>query len=543
MKQLPQDDRNVGGMAESQLENWAHQVGITPNKVSHDKEGWDYFLQFPFETNISAPTLDQRSSRIECLIQVKGTDTDKRRESISLSNWERLVRSPLPSFFLVINYASQNQPSEAHLIHVNKRWIESVLHKLRKLRPEEAKKLYSKTLDLTWMKIEKLDSFDGEGLKKAILSYVNVGMAEYCKEKLEIQKNAGNPIPSLLEITSVFNSEEEYWNSLIDFAIGLKKELPTSKMILKEDIRFGIPASVREETEGLISITRQPLIECNITFKNGLNTLVSSFPAELYSPYWFFNGQEIPKIYFKERAVFEIGNVIIRSFNHEASVNLNFAQAKPRKSIADHANLWQVILIISELSGITVEITSKDNLLLGSGKLNSPLESNLLDRSLLEIAHIVDNAYFVARNFNFPIGKEVHLSQIMKQEKVLSELRQLCDVNFQINALEGAVRAEAKLTEEVAVPLVRRIIFDDVSLLVAVAVAGQINIINVMDDGWEKYAIEKPRRVIQKHMIISNDNFSNEHVEKMLNEIIEKLDAQGVDTIISEDYGQENLGQ
>ena len=535
--------RNLGGMAEAKLEDWAHQVGITPNKTKYDKEGWDYFLQFPYETDLSVLTLDQRASRIECLVQVKGTDSQQARKSISLSNWERLVRTPLPSFFLVINYRSRNQPSEAYLIHIDKKWIESVLHRLRELGPEEVHNLHSKTLDLSWAKKEQLDSLDGEGLRRAILSHVSTGMAEYCKEKLEIQKNAGDPIPVLLQFTSVFDSEEEYWNSLIDFAIGLKENLLTSKLVVKEDIRFGIPASIQEKTEGLLSITRQPVIECVITFKNELNTLVSSFPADLYAPNWFFPGRKIPKIYFKERVVFEIGDAIIRPFNNEASVNFRFREAKPIRSIVDHANLWRLVLIVNELSGFTIEITGEDNLVIGSGKLGSPLEANLLDEGLLGIAHAVDNAYFVARYFNFPINKEVHLDQIMMQEKGLSELRQVCDVNNQINAVGGAVRAEAELTEEVAIPIIRRIVFDDICLLVVVVVAGQFTITDVLDNDWQDFVIEKPRRILQRHLIISNDDFSINHVDELLNEIIEKLDAQGIDTIISEEKDQKNAGE
>lgn len=529
-------DRNLGGMAEARLEDWAHQVGITPNKTKYDKEGWDYLLQFPYEADRSVLTLDERASRIECLVQVKGTDSKKARNSISLSNWERLVRTPLPSFFLVINYRSHNQPSEAYLIHIDKRWIESVFHRLRELGPEDAQNLHSKTLDLSWTKKEQLDSLDGEGLRSAILSHVNVGMAEYCKEKLDIQKNAGDPIPVLLEFTSAFDSEEELWNSLVDFAIGLKENLLTSKLIIKEDIRFGIPASIQEKTEGLLSITRQPVIECIITFKNELNTLVSSLSADLYAPNWFFPERKIPKIYFKERVVFEVGDAILRPFNNEATINFRFGQAKSRKSIVDHANLWRLILIANELSGFTLEIIGKDNLVIGSGKLGSPLEANILDEDLLDIAHAVDNAYFVARYFNFPINKEVHLDQIMMQIKELSELRQLCDVNNQIRTARASVGTDVELTEEVAIPIVRRIVFDDISLLIVVAVAGQFTVTNELDNDWQNLVIEKPRRVLQRHLIISNDDFSSNQVDNLLDEITKNLDTQGIDMLREENY-------
>src|SRR5882724_10479121 len=41
--------RSVGKMGESVFEQWAHQVGIVPNKVQRDETGWDYFIEFPHE--------------------------------------------------------------------------------------------------------------------------------------------------------------------------------------------------------------------------------------------------------------------------------------------------------------------------------------------------------------------------------------------------------------------------------------------------------------------------------------------------------------
>lgn len=358
-------------------------------------------------------------------------------------------------------------------------------------------------------------------------------MAEYCKAKSDIRNNAGDPASSLLEITWVFNSEEEHWKTLIDFAIGLKENIPAPKLVIKEDVRFGIPISVREETDWLLSITKQPVIECVLTFKNETNTLVSSFLAEFHAPYWFFKGHEIPKKYFKQRVVFEIGDAIIAPFNNEASINLKFKQANPNKNMVEHANLWRLVMIIYEPSGFTVEITSKDNISLGSGKLASLLETNVFEDGLLEIAHAVDNMYFIARHFDFPLNKVIHLGQIIAQEKILFELRQVCDINNQIDAVEGTVSTKGKILTEIAVPIIKRVIFDDTSLLVAVAVAGQITLTDVLDNNWQKFVINKPRRIIQRSLTIPNDKFSSELVEKMLNDITDKLDEQGIDIIVS----------
>lgn len=393
-------------------------------------------------------------------------------------------------------------------------------------------------MDLTWNEENKIELLDGAGLKKSILAQISEGMDTYFKQKLEARENAGDPTPALFKFTASFDSEEKFWNTLVDFAIGIKEDIPISKLILQEDVRFGIPASVKEEAEGLLSITKQPVIECVITFRNDLNTLVSSFPAEFHAPYWFFKGQEIPKVYFKERIVFEIGEAIIRPINREATVNFKFLQAKHQRSLAEHANLWRVILIINEISGFMIEVTSKDNLSLGLGKLTSPLDVNSLDPELLEFARMVENAYFIARYFNFPTDKAVHLDQILKQKVIFSELRMMCDINHQINSVEGMIKVGAKLTQEVAAPIIRRVIFGDVSLLVVIVVAGQGIFIDTIDDDWQKYIIEKPRRILQQHATILNKEFSAKHIKALLDEITEKLDAKGIDIIIDDEIIQ-----
>jgi len=134
--------------------------------------------------------------------------------------------------------------------------------------------------------------------------------------------------------------------------------------------------------------------------------------------------------------------------------------------------------------------------------------------------------------FDFPITKEVDLVQIIKQRERFSVLRQVCDVNYPIQEVEATVAGDANLTEEVAVSMVRRIVFDDTSLVIVVVVSGTINTTNLLDNGFKKIVVVKPRRILQKHLVILNEKFSNGKVEKMLNEIAEEFDKKGVDLII-----------
>ncbi len=87
--------RDLGNLGESEVQRWAHQRGIVPNRVYYDKKGWDTFLEFPrvqSANKIQQHPLDIRPPEISCKVQVKSTDKRIGKiKSIKLSNWERMI--------------------------------------------------------------------------------------------------------------------------------------------------------------------------------------------------------------------------------------------------------------------------------------------------------------------------------------------------------------------------------------------------------------------------------------------------------------------
>ena len=521
--------RNLGGLGESDLERWSHQVGITPNPVKNDVEGWDYLLQFPFGQDLNLPTLDQRTARVECLVQVKATDSDRRRLAISLSIWEKLVRSPIPAFFLVIEYAGQSEPQNSFLIHVGNEWIESVLKRLRALKAEEAGNLHKKKLDLTWNEADKLDSNNGDALKSAVLNTMSMSMAQYAKNKLSFLESAGAPVPYRLKITSMFETEQDYWEQLVDFAIGVSDELPSSSIEIDEDVRFGIAAKTRELKEGLLSVTRRPVIPSKLVFERNSDQHQCEFQCQLYSPNWFLLGREIPEQYVKHRAVFEVGEAIINPFTSKADFRFEFSEAREVCSISEHTNTWRLVFILADPAGFTLKLMGNDGRAIGSGiptgKLNPSSE-------LLYYASVVDCAYFVARFFDFPLAKDVQLEQILSQGKSLLQLRQVCDLNSWIDAASGYVQNASALSDEIAQTSIHRILFDDLSLLVVAAIGGQLVLLDEVDKDYQKYDIRKPRRLAQESLIISTKDFELSTLDMLVEKVVSTMDKRGIDTVV-----------
>lgn len=531
-------DRDIGGLAEADLVRWTRQVGITPNKSGLDLEGWDYLLQFPFAEPPEGTTLDRRPARIECLVQVKGLEAARTRKSIKLSNWEKLVRSPLPAFFLVIDYGTQNDPGEAYLVHVGEEWIGKVLRRLRKLSAQDAEKLHQKTLDLTWGEADRLPALDGVGLMNAIKAYVGDDLDEYQRRKLEIREVAGDPVPAQMHISLAFRSEEELWTELVDFAIGLRSEIPTSGMTIEKDIRFNVPAErIHYDSDGMVQVGDRPTTPGKLVLRNEASTLRSVFPAKVYEPYWFFPRTTIPQEYVKKRVSFEIGDAIVRPESNDGSLNIHFSQAKEFQSLREHANLWRVVSILQEaLRGpAVIEIQDTEGNTVASGRLPNPYGAQL-DERLLEAARAVDNLWFVARQFDISPETKMALIHILQQQLVTEQLRHLCDSNYVFDAIVGEVDGEEVengfFESAAAFPFLRRVVFGSISIVVAVAVAGPLARRMAESTDRVGFKVEGPRRVLLRHYVVQdNDEEDRRLEERLLKELTEELESGGYEVI------------
>jgi len=238
--------RDVGEIGESVLAQWAAQVGITANRVQRDRTGWDFLLELPYgyhEGPAHVP-LDRKVGPVQCLVQVKSTDSQPRRWAIKLDNWMRLVQSPLPAFVLVLEFEGSNECKGAYLVHVGDAVIRRVLQRVRELSVSSPELLlHTKTHALRYGKEDALNSRDGAGLLQGIVSHVGA-MVPYVAGKQKTVKSIGYEVGGqfiqaqlcLPEIDSGASPDER----LVDWSLGLvtgAKIAPGAKVY---DERFGI---------------------------------------------------------------------------------------------------------------------------------------------------------------------------------------------------------------------------------------------------------------------------------------------------------------
>ena len=94
--------RDVGKRGEGILQSWASEEDASLTKTDDDRWGWDFLLEFPIQRTSVGAEPDKEEEVYRCLIQVKSTSSSDRSCQVKMSNWRRLVETPLPAFFLVL---------------------------------------------------------------------------------------------------------------------------------------------------------------------------------------------------------------------------------------------------------------------------------------------------------------------------------------------------------------------------------------------------------------------------------------------------------
>lgn len=236
--------RDVGEIGENVLGQWAAQVGITANRVQRDRTGWDVLLELPTEvSSVNAP-IDYRPHPVQCLVQVKSTDERPGLWAIKLDNWFRFITTPLPAFFLILEFDGEKDCQRAFLVHVDEVLIRKVLTRVRKLSvslPQVA--LHTKTMSFPYGIEHVLASNDGTGLLNAIKHHVGIA-AKYVLAKQDLLRSIGYEhgrelIVAQLGLPKV-DQHKSLDDALVDWSLGLAKDAVIAPGAKVYDDRFGI---------------------------------------------------------------------------------------------------------------------------------------------------------------------------------------------------------------------------------------------------------------------------------------------------------------
>jgi len=313
--------RDLGVMGESAFSLWCSSIGLVANSSKIDKTGWDFWVEFPLNQSADLPA-DMLPAPIECKVQVKATDQNKRKTQIAVSNLHRLAKAPVPTFICFIEFDGKNEAQAAYLVHIGKNIIEQILKRIRELEVKGVvKKLNKRSITINYSNKDKLKYTDGASLKESIERCVPQGPEEYIKTKNNLLKTLGFETGS--GHFNVILSGKDPITDMVDLTLGLRKELSVDKFTGRH-LRFGIlsPKPFVENERGLLYITDvKPFTKAEVIFKEYEFSAGISFPTELYVSQ--FN-KFVPDEFFKLRAKGKFFEIVVEPFKKKAHYTFCF---------------------------------------------------------------------------------------------------------------------------------------------------------------------------------------------------------------------------
>lgn len=241
----------LGPLGESHFRCLCSREGIVASKPDNDVHGWDFFVQFNPRSGYSRNIpLDRVEPIIQCLVQVKTTKRGSRPPSIpmKLSNWQKLTMNPLPAFIFVVVMNQKNQPDVMYLSHIGKDRICEVLRRLRH-HTNGTKPLDKLSMNFSPTPNDELgtDASDTPIIDQ-IIRFVGRSSTDYASEKKNILASVGYDDT---RTAMTFSCKVE---DMVDATVGIRETLSVTDLRMREDIRFGIPASEQYQKKSEIRI-------------------------------------------------------------------------------------------------------------------------------------------------------------------------------------------------------------------------------------------------------------------------------------------------
>jgi hypothetical protein len=410
-------------MGENTLRLWGSQRDITVNKAEEDKAGWDFLLEFPLtdsELPIALP-LDKAPYPLRCFVQVKSSDNRSGKWQVKLDNWVRLIRNPLPTFFLVLEFDEQDSCQQAYLVHVDEHYIAAVLKRLRELPKSEADSLHKKSIQFTYGDEHRLKTLDGSGLIDAIKKNVRINPEDYATKKAEINARLGYEEGSTkfnfkFRLPAGVTDPQEYF---VDFLLGL---VPSLDVVRGEarDVRFGIsyPSSMFPDiSEGSIQVEPKPISPGTIRIKTSDHSRELQIAADVYAPPLDI----IDEKYLKVRFAVPFFNLFYWPNQAErSSFSYDFPDVQTTYRLSELSSFAELLLLFDEVSSqegllfLELLLTSKR---LGSGQLAPKITMSDASRQVLNAIH---HASMIAKYFDLPPQSEVRIIDLLRQTDPLT---------------------------------------------------------------------------------------------------------------------------
>ena len=476
--------------------------------------------------------MDIRPPEISCKVQVKSTDKQVGKiKGIKLSNWERMVKSLLPCFFVVVEFDGKVDAQRAYLVHVGKYWIGKTLEKLRELEAEAGKPLHKCTMQLTYSESDKINSPNGKALEDAIRKHIGDDLQAYFMKKREWKNNVGYDEYRLkVHLTLPKMSYASTMETLVDFGIGVTKEVNLDSLSV-EEVRFGIPRSLHPDIEPVnpkITVGEAPPAgEADVVITGEEGSILFQDSFTYYSPGNLF--PFIPFEYWKLRFSSEIMSFILSMKDHRVNVNLNLFQSENRIHISKLSKAANFI----KHSAVSENVTFKMEITINNRTDELNIHSSdfpPINDQLNKILSIIETAGTVFSGFDQFADIEVTSTELMSQSITLMMMKRFSDEE-QVAHISSIIdsKEDIDLTSLAFINCLYAAFGKKVFVLSGY-ISGQGKI-NAEDEGF-RVTIENGMGRCIKKRLMSKNTFKKFSMDNFADESFKVLDEQGVQSVI-----------
>lgn len=476
-------------MGESQLVSWCAQRGISANKAHPDRTGWDFLVEYPADADDTV-ALDKQPAPIQCLVQVKATDGTSGRCNVKLTNWWRLVKTPLPAFFLVFEFDGHDTCQRAYCIHVWERQIKRVLKTLRKLTASgKPDTIHKKTMALTWEKHDMLPTHSVDAFTDAVERAIDGTIEAYTQRKQKLLETVGyEDLGHELNLHVLLPNEyrQNPDDLFIDFAVGI---IPQLKVVKGQvwDVRFGIRDFVAAATFG------EGEVRADLKYTEGKVRLRSietgrevRLPARMFVPAGA--GALVTPKNIKVRFVFSCGEITIAPGRSFANTLIRLPSHDIEQSMKDLNDTSRLIEFLAEVSRRRADRVGFwfKGILIGHLTLHGFTPSS----DFLEWAKLVRQTWAIARRAEIEDELVVRISELGAQKQQIDTLQRVLDSDPEGMTLGGHLAGGAVDSMPFCMPYAMQVLLGAYRVVFAFVYLGHAR---VSDDGRLTMPVEQIR--------------------------------------------------
>lgn len=523
--------RDLGLMGESTFSLWCADAGLIPNGSQIDKTGWDFFVEFPFDSGTT--TTEIHKSAFECKVQVKATDKNERKLPITLSNLRRLITAQMPSFFVFIEFDGKNSAQRAFVVHVDNNLISKVLKRLHEVEQSEKDNVFNKrTMTIHYDDSHALKKLDGACLKENLLGHMGDNLAEYISKKKSHLESTGFE-DGFAQMTFTTEGEDNL-KTLIDVSLGIKKRVDISRFE-GTNIRFGISSKIPlVDSDGghLEMPDLKPNAEGVVRFKEDKLSAGLSFKSKLYiSP---FNAM-LPDELKKMRVEGEFFDLKLNPYTGSANYSFSFGEGVR----LEVRNFRDAIKLLSLLSSSEKKLYA-DLIFEGFPKLEFGVGCKDQGFDFSKELKALECAVKLISDFNVSDCVDISYDEISRYETEICQLHDiisaspnLFNAEFGVNGVGFDTSKEAACVLLAAAPIGSHI-FGILFVLIGTVEKIESN----------RFRLTTNDAVIEKRIISEKDqSISNEDLVAAIERVEEKYDCDySVVTLLDKSANKESKG-